>query len=220
MGNSDCKEILVLYSFRRCPYAIRSRMSLYKAGCIIELREVNLKNKPEHMLKISPKGTVPILILPKGKVIDESLNIMQWALNKNDPDGWLNADKTEIQFLIERNDNKFKQALDRYKYPNRYPEENCTGARENCTEILNDLNNRLKKHGNILKNTMSIADIALFPFIRQCALVDTEWFYNLPMKYLHNWLQEHLESTIFKSIMIKNKFWSQNDKPILLAPNH
>ena len=220
MTNFDYKETLVLYSFRRCPYAIRGRMSLYKAGFIIELREVDLKNKPEQMLKASPKGTVPVLILPKGKVIDESLDIMKWALNKNDPDGWLNTDKTKMQFLIERNDNKFKRALDRYKYPNRYPNENCKGARETCTEILNDLNNRLKKHKNILSNTVSMADIALLPFIRQCALVDTEWFYNLHMPRLHDWLQRHLDSTIFKSIMIKSTVWTRGGKSTLIIPEH
>jgi glutathione S-transferase len=220
MRNFDQKNNLILYSFRRCPYAMRSRMSLYKAGLIVELREVELKNKPEQMLEVSPKGTVPVLVFPDGSVIDESLEIMEWALGKNDPDGWLNADKTEMKFLIERNDNKFKQALDRYKYPGRYPDEDCTGARTVCVEILNDLNGRLKKHQQILNNSIAMADIALFPFIRQCAFVDIEWFNNLPMPHLQKWLQEHLESTTFKTIMLKFKIWSKGDKAIKLISNH
>jgi glutathione S-transferase len=220
MRTFDQKNNLVLYSFRRCPYAMRSRMSLYKAGFIVELREIELKNKPEQMLEFSPKGTVPVLVLPDDSVIDESLDIMEWALGKNDPDGWLNADKTEMQFLIERNDNKFKQALDRYKYPARYPNEDCTGARTVCTEILNDLNDRLKKHQQILSNNIAMADISLFPFIRQCAFVDIEWFNNLPMPHLQKWLREHLESTIFKATMLKFKIWSKGDKAIQLISNH
>jgi len=218
MHNFDRNYDLILYSFRRCPYAMRSRMSLYKAGLIVELREIELKNKPEQMLKASPKGTVPILMLPDGTVIDESINIMKWALGKNDPDGWLNADEAEMSYLIERNDNNFKHALDRYKYPGRYPDEDCTGARGVCAEILNDLNNRLKKHQQILSNNIAMADIALFPFVRQCAFVDKEWFNNLPIPYLQKWLQEHLEATLFKAIMMKFKIWSQSDQPTLLKP--
>jgi len=218
MRNFDQKNDLILYSFRRCPYAMRSRMSLYKAGFIVELREIELKNKPEPMLKASPKGTVPVLVLPDGTIIDESLDIMKWALGKNDPDGWLNADEAEMKFLIERNDNKFKQALDHYKYPGRYPDKDCTGARDVCAEILIDLNNRLKKHQQILSNNIAMADIALFPFIRQCAFVDKEWFNNLPVPHLQKWLQEHLESILFKAIMMKFKIWSQGDQSTLLKP--
>lgn len=220
MRNFDQKNDLILYSFRRCPYAMRGRMSLYKAGFIVELREIELKNKPEQMLEASPKGTVPVLVLPDGTIIDESLDIMEWALGKNDPDGWLNADKAEMKFLIERNDNKFKQALDRYKYPRRYPNEDCTGAREVCAKILNDLNNRLKKHQQILNNNIAMADIALFPFIRQCAFVDKVWFNNLPVPHLQKWLQEHLDSTLFKAIMMKFNVWSQGDQSTLLISNH
>jgi glutathione S-transferase len=143
---------------------------------------------------------------------------MEWALDKSDPDGWLDADEAEMKFLIDRNDNKFKEALDRYKYPSRYLNEDCIGAREVCTEILNDLNNRLKRHQQILSDNIAMADIALFPFIRQCAFVDKEWFNNLPVPRLQQWLQEHLESTLFKTIMMKFKIWSQGDQPTLLKP--
>ena len=218
MSDIDPKIDLILYSFRRCPYAIRSRMSLYKAGFIIELREVELKNKPEHMLEASPKGTVPVLILSDGTIIDESLDIMEWALGKNDPDGWLDADMAKMKFLIDRNDNKFKHALDRYKYPQRFPNEDCSKAREACKEILYDLNIRLEKHQQLLGNNITMADIALFPFIRQCAFVDKEWFSNLPFSHLQKWLQEHLESRLFKVVMVKFKIWSQANKPSLFKP--
>lgn len=218
INDFDRQNALILYSFRRCPYAIRSRMSLYKSGFIVELREIELKNKPEQMLEASPKGTVPVLVLSDGTIIDESLDIMEWALDKSDPDNWLDADEAEMKFLIDRNDNKFKEALDRYKYPSRYLNEDCTGAREVCTEILNDLNNRLKRHQQILSDNIAMADIALFPFIRQCAFVDKEWFNNLPVPRLQQWLQEHLESTLFKTIMMKFKIWSQGDQPTLLTP--
>jgi glutathione S-transferase len=218
INDFDQQNPLILYSFRRCPYAIRSRMSLYKSGFIVELREIELKNKPEQMLETSPKGTVPVLVLSDGTIIDESLDIMEWALDKSDPDGWLDADEAEMKFLIDRNDNKFKEALDRYKYPSRYLNEDCIGAREVCTEILNDLNNRLKRHQQILSDNIAMADIALFPFIRQCAFVDKEWFNNLPVPRLQQWLQEHLESTLFKTIMMKFKIWSQGDQPTLLKP--
>lgn len=218
INDFDQQSAPILYSFRRCPYAIRSRMSLYKSGFIVELREIELKNKPEQMLEASPKGTVPILVLSDGTIFDESIDIMEWALDKSDPDGWLDADEAEMKFLIDRNDNKFKKALDRYKYPGRYLNEDCIGAREVCAEILNDLNNRLKRHQQILSDNIAMADIALFPFIRQCAFVDKEWFNNLPVPRLQQWLQEHLESTLFKTIMMKFKTWSQGDQPTLLRP--
>lgn len=217
MNDFDQKNDLILYSFRRCPYAMRGRMSLYIAGLAVELREIELKNKPFEMLDVSPKGTVPVLVLPDGTIIDESLDIMEWALGQNDPDRWLDADEAEMKFLIDRNDNKFKQALDRYKYPGRYPNEDCTGAREACAQILKDLNDRLGKHQQILSDNIAMVDIALFPFVRQCAFVDKDWFDNLPVPRLQQWLQEHLESALFRAIMVKFKIWTQSDRPIMLA---
>ena len=116
----------ILYSFRRCPYAMRARLALYASGANVELREIVLRDKPAHMLEISPKATVPVLLLQDGKVIDESLDIMIWALGRQDPDEWLASDEVTTQELIKRNDNEFKYALDRYKYPNRYPDEDCS----------------------------------------------------------------------------------------------
>ncbi len=203
----------VLYSFRRCPYAMRARLALYSSGITVELREIVLRDKPAHMLEISPKGSTPVLLLPNGQVIDESLDIMRWALNQNDPDNLLATDKNETNALITRNDGPFKKALDRYKYPNRYPDEDCSGAQGAGLEILQDLNNRIEKHQNLLSNQVSLADLAIFPFTRQFAHVDRDWFYALPLKPLQNWLKNHLESELFLAIMEKYPVWKEGDLP-------
>jgi len=208
----------VLYSFRRCPYAIRARMALYKAHITVELREVDLKNKPESMLDISPKGSVPVLVLTDGTVIDESLDIMKWATGQNDPDGWLNADKEIMEFLIDRNDYKFKRALDHYKYPDRYPGEDFSRSRNVCAETLNDLNTRLEQSKYLVTEHITLADIALFPFIRQCAFTDQDWFAALPYPRLQEWLDDYLDSPLFKAIMAKFKAWAPDDPPVLLMP--
>lgn len=199
----------VLYSFRRCPYAIRARMALYYAGITAELREVDLKNKPAAMLEASPKGTVPVLALPGGTVIDESLDIMHWALAQNDPEGWLAADSEETAFLITRNDSDFKNALDRYKYPGRFPDEDCRRARRDCETILKDLDNRMKENGFLLAGRATLVDVALFPFIRQCAFTDKEWFDALPFPHLQNRLAEHLDSALFQAVMEKYEVWDE-----------
>lgn len=200
----------VLYSFRRCPYAMRARMALCYAGIAAELREVDLKNKPAAMLEASPKGTVPVLVLPDGTVIDESLDIMYWALGQNDPEGWLAADKEETAFLIERNDGPFKNALDRYKYPNRFPDEDCRPAKDKCEKILKDIDNRLERNGFLLSPHRTLADIALFPFIRQCAFTDKDWFDSLPCPHLQHWLDQNLNSGLFQQVMEKYEVWDED----------
>lgn len=208
-GPDKEQQVPVLYSFRRCPYAMRARMALCYAGIRVELREVDLKNKPAALLETSPKGTVPVLVLPDGTVIDESLDIMYWALGQNDPDGWLAADKEETAFLIERNDGEFKNALDRYKYPNRFPNEDCRPAKDKCEEILNDLDNRLKQNGFLLSPHSTLADIALFPFIRQCAFTDEDRFDALPYTHLQDWLDQNMKSDLFQEVMKKYEPWNE-----------
>lgn len=208
----------ILYSFRRCPYAIRARMALYKAGQSVELREVNLKDKPECMLKASPKGTVPVLVLPSGKVLEESLDIMRWALNRNDPDLWLSADPETTEFLIARNDSDFKAALDRYKYPDRFPDEDTSGARDICLEIFQDLDGRLDEQRYLLGEKITLADIALFPFIRQCAFTDRPWFDAQDISRLQQWLAEMLESRVFTGVMGNFSPWKKDDTPVYMAP--
>lgn len=193
-----------LYSFRRCPYAMRARMALFYAGIPIDIEEVDFKDKPAKMLALSPKGTVPVLNSVDGSVIDESLDIMRWALSQNDPDGWMNADKAQINALISENDGTFKAALDRYKYPNRYPDEDCSGARDNGYKFLIRLNERLQSHKHLCADHITMADIAIFPFIRQFANTDKAWFEGLSLPHLQTWLRDHLESDLFQTIMGKN----------------
>lgn len=200
----------ILYSFRRCPYAMRARMGLVGADISYEHREIILRDKPAHMLKVSPKGTVPVLSLPNGRVIDESLDIMLWALEQNDQHRWLDGARIDMFNLIERNDTIFKALLDRYKYPNRYPDEDCTNARDDTAKILFDLDQRIKVNGSLSGEQTTIADIAIFPFIRQFAHVDRDWFYAQPYPHLHKWLTKHLESALFTTTMEKHKIWAKD----------
>ncbi len=204
----------ILYSFRRCPYAMRGRMGLYYAGIICELREVVLRDKPQEMLDISPKGTVPVLQLSDGSILEESLDIMRWALDQNDPDGWRGGDADEINNLIAENDGPFKKALDRYKYPGRYPDEDCSGAREDGEAFLKQLNERLEQHRYLISERISFADIAIFPFIRQFANTDRTWFDGLPYTPLQHWLEAHLQSDLFQAIMPKYDQWHKGNPPL------
>lgn len=214
---TDFKSLPILYSFRRCPYAMRARMALYYAGIQCEIREITLRDKPPEMLALSPKGTVPVLKLSCGTIIDESLDIMRWALNQNDPDTWLcDTNRTDIDALINQNDTVFKNALDRYKYPSRYPDENCTHARTIGLQILQDLDKRLSANNMLFGTHIGLADSAIFPFIRQFAFTDTDWFNGLNVPYLQKWLNEHLESSLFIAIMKKYNPWKNGDIPVLL----
>lgn len=191
-----------LYSFRRCPYAMRARMALRYAGVPVEIVEVSLKNKPAEMLALSPKGTVPVLNAD-GVVIDESLQIMRWALAQNDPDDWLLAGDSRIAELIEANDRGFKVQLNRYKYAERYPEQPMEVYRAEGALFLQRLEELLTDREYLLADHLSLADVALLPFVRQFAHVDREWFAQTPYVRLQAWLQRFLESELFTSIMKK-----------------
>ncbi|WP_460372442.1 glutathione S-transferase [Pseudomonas sp. Tul1A2] len=191
-----------LYSFRRCPYAMRARMALRYSGVPVDIVEVSLKAKPAAMLAISPKGTVPVLDAD-GRVIDESLEIMRWALAQNDPGDWLLEDDARIAELIEANDQVFKVHLNRYKYAERYPEQPMEVYRAEGAVHLQRLEALLNEHDYLLADHPSLADIALLPFVRQFAHVDREWFAQTPYVRLQAWLQRFLESELFTSIMKK-----------------
>lgn len=195
-----------LYSFRRCPYAMRARMALRYAGVALEIVEVSLKAKPAEMLALSSKGTVPVLSVD-GRVIDESLDIMRWALAQNDPQDWLlKADPQgpeRIAALIEENDQAFKVHLNRYKYAERYPEQPMEAYRAEGEVFLRKLDELLADRAYLLAGHPSLADAALMPFIRQFAHVDREWFAQTPYQRLQDWLQRFLESELFTSIMKK-----------------
>ncbi len=194
-----------LYTYRRCPYAIRSRLALYQAKIDYESIEISLKDKPIDFLALSPKGTVPVLVdNNNGKVIEESLEIMIWALNKSDPDNWIINDNNLSQELINENDFSFKKNLDRYKYADRFPEYSKEYYRAQCELFINILNEKLKSKNYLMTEKISLADIAIFPFIRQFSLVDEDWFLNSKYRELKKWLQRFIESQMFKDVMKKN----------------
>ncbi|MEE8387805.1 MAG: glutathione S-transferase [Acidiferrobacterales bacterium] len=200
----------ILYSFRRCPYAIRARLAIRVSGIQVELREVLLADKPEEMLACSAKGTVPVLLLPDGSVIDESWDIMLWALKQNDPEHWLPSDAAvmdEIAGLVEQNDGEFKQSLDRYKYADRFPEQPMETYRQQGELFLQHLEARLAQTRYVVGAKLTVGDMALLPFIRQFANVDREWFDQTPYLKLRAWLELLLESPLFSDVMIKIPRW-------------
>ncbi len=207
--------LAVLYSFRRCPYAIRARMALHHAGVAVELREVMLRDKPAALLQASPKATVPVLQLPDGRVIDESLAIMAWALRRHDPDGWLRRlDDPADQALIAANDGPFKQALDHYKYPERAPASLRGDAREQAVAVLIEpLEARLRRQALLGGATACLADVAIFPFVRQFAAVDTAWFNAGGWTATQRWLQHWLASPAFETVMVKRPVWVPDRPP-------
>jgi glutathione S-transferase len=196
----------LLYSFRRCPYAIRARMALFNSDIQIDIHEVSLKNKPRAMLELSSKGTVPMLVVDD-QVIDESLDIMLWALNINDPDGWYadysEAEKSYAMQLITQNDEEFKGWLDKYKYADCHPEFSQDYYREKCEVFLQVLETALEKSAYLMGETISLADIAIFPFIRQFAMVDKNWFDSCPFPKTRSWLNSLLDLPLFTHVMAK-----------------
>lgn len=205
----------VLYSFRRCPYAMRARLALAVSGTACELREVKLSQKPAAMLEASPKGTVPVLVQEDGTVIDESLAIMRWALALSDPESWLERDDAA---LIAECDGAFKEALDRYKYPNRYGDCDPLPYREAGAMFLRQLDARLAGDGQLCGKRRGLADAAIFPFVRQFANHDRAWFDAQDWPQLHRWLAEYLESGLFKTIFgQREKPWQAGDPPVAMA---
>lgn len=213
------QQIGILYSFRRCPYAMRARLgcALFLPKQSLELREVVLKNKPQQLLDISPKATVPVLQLSNLEIIDESRDILTWAVEQT-------TDTVQAQFvpfhlqleideLIDENDGTFKWALDRYKYADRY-EESEEYYRKLGEVFLKKLESLLEKNRYLLATEITLADVAIFPFIRQFAHVDKSWFEQSPYPQLNAWLDELLESALFKSIMNKYASWHDQEEVI------
>ena len=204
----------VLYSFRRCPYAIRARLALAVSGSRCELREVKLSAKPAAMLAASPKGTVPVLVLLGVAVIDESLDIMHWALAQSDPEHWLDRNDP---VLIAACDGPFKLALDRYKYPERHNAD-AREHRERGLAFLIELDDRLSGAGQLCGPTRGLADAAIMPFVRQFAAIDREWFAAQPLPHLKVWLAGHLASALFAAVMLRLPPWSPGDAPVAFSP--
>lgn len=209
-------ETPVLYSFRRCPYAMRARMALMISACPVYLREVVLRDKPADMIAVSPKATVPVLVLSDGQVIDESLAIMHWALEQNDPENWLVRGE-EQSLVITEADDQFKYHLDRYKYPNRYEDVDPLEHRAAALVFLQRLEQCITKSGHLFGSRSSLADHAIFPFVRQFANHDREWFDVQPLPALQKWLADHLSSPLFQTTMTKYPQWKRGDQELLFG---
>ena len=196
----------LLFSFRRCPFAIRARLAIKVSGVEVDTHEVSLRAKPKEMLECSPKGTVPVLKFSDGSVLEQSLDIMQWALSLNDPEHWLDSDpgaSAEIMSLIKQNDESFKPALDLYKYAVRFPEHSEAYYREQAEPFLAELDTRLSKDGYLLGGRYTLADMAIFPFIRQFSNVNPDWFYASHYPHLIAWLDRLISLELFQKIMRK-----------------
>ncbi len=208
----------VLFSFRRCPYAMRARLAIsYSAKLTqqsVELREVVLKNKPQAMIEVSAKATVPVLVLENGQVIDESLDIMLWALNLNTTHSWLHNINEQL-VLINQCDNQFKPWLDKYKYSDRNPSHSQSYYRQQAEQFLALLEQRLSTQECLFEGDSCLADAAIFPFVRQFAHVDKTWFEQAPYPKLQAWLNSWIDSVIFKGIMTKYSPWEPNQTAIL-----
>lgn len=201
----------ILYSFRRCPYAMRARLSLLRGGVAVELREVALRAKPAAMLDVSPKGTVPVLVLPDQRVLDESLDIMRWASAEVCSAEWMSPDDAA---LVADNDGAFKHHLDRYKYADRYPAD-AVDHRAEATGFLRRLDSRLGDRPMLGGDRMSMADIAILPFVRQFAETDRGYFDNLPLVGLQRWLATFLDSPLFGRAMTRFVPWQAGDAPVV-----
>ena len=210
-------RVPILYSFRRCPYAIRARMVIEYTGIKTELREILLREKPPEMLYLSPKGTVPILLVPDNFVIDESMGIIRWALAQHDPNGWIGKQYKDQERLIDWNDGEFKYYLDRYKYADRFPLCPKNHYRQKCSDFLTELESRLEQTQYLCGNAMTMTDVAIFPFVRQFAGVDTMWFQSTFGNALITWLKTQIESELFKNIMTKYKPWINGADPKYIA---
>jgi len=203
----------VLYSFRRCPYAMRARMALKISGAEYEHREILLRDKPQSMLSASSKGTVPVLILNEGRVLDESFDVMLWALGKDDPEQWLKPGLETMTPLIELITEDFKTHLDRYKYASRYSDDADRFSvdldhREKAVYILAEFEARLENSTYLMGESPSLTDYATFPFIRQFANVEREWWDQPQFPHLHVWLEGFLATDLFSDIMQKHPLWA------------
>ena len=202
----------VLYSFRRCPYAMRARLALAASGQPCELREVVLRDKPADMLAASPKGTVPVLVTADGEVLEQSLDIMLWALRRNDPRRWLQPSAgtlDDLLALVALCDDGFKPLLDRYKYPGRFTDaaDAADAARERGAQFLRELEARLSVSAHLTGAHATLADAALVPFVRQFAMVEPAWFGAQPWPQLHAWLAGWTASDLFARAMHRYAPW-------------
>jgi len=220
--NAQTRSALpILYSFRRCPYAMRARLGLMYSGTPVELREVDLGDVPDALRELVPENpTVPVLQLPGGQVIDESWDVLLWAVRQHDPDGWLGEGETHLmpaEQWVEMNDFSFKTDLDHYKYFENHPEQTQAEYRAEAEEFIQDLENQLQETAFLLGDRLTVADIGLLPFIRQFAGVDRDWFDQAPYPKVRAWLDTFLGSDLFNSVMDRHPVWKPGDAPVQLG---
>ncbi|MBD1574144.1 glutathione S-transferase [Vibrio sp. S17_S38] len=210
----------ILYSLRNCPFAMRARMAIYQSQLPVLLRDIVLRDKPAEMLVASPKGTVPVLVTSNGEVIEESLEVMLWALSESDPDGLLLASAPEMLVsmlaLIHQFDSEFKPCLEAYRAAKRYHEPNLVECRQACEGYISELENRLTQHSFLMAAQESLADLALLPFIRQFARVERQWYLQSPYPKLRHWLDRYLQSRMFSKVMTKHELWLVNRSDVLM----
>ena len=211
-------DLPILYSFRRCPYAMRARMALAASGAEVMLREVLLKDKPSELLAASPKATVPVLVLSGGRVIEESLDVMQWALKQSDPLKWLAGGALDSEWIGEC-DGEFKHWLDRYKYADRHPEHTAEDYRKNAEAFIQKLEDQLSGSDWVGGESANAVDVALFPFIRQFAGVDPSWWQQAPYPHVKQWLENWLNNALFSAIMAKYPRWESGQLGERFPPN-
>lgn len=203
----------ILWTFRRCPYAMRARLAIAASGYRVELREILLKDKPAPFLAASPKGTVPVVVAGD-QVIEESRDVMLWALTRNDPEGWL--DMTAEGFdLIDACDGPFKKALDHTKYAVRFPDRDAASDRAAALSYLTDWNARLQQTAFLMGPHRTIADVAILPFVRQFANTDRAWFDMQGLNALTAWLDDFLHSERFAAVMTKYTPWTEGQDPVV-----
>jgi glutathione S-transferase len=208
----------ILYSLRNCPYAMRARIAIYYAKQKVALRDLVLSDKPDEMLAVSPKGTVPVLVTELEAdnpiIIEESLEVMLWALNGSDPDNLLHSEKaeqlSEMLSLITIFDDEFKKCFDKYQCAKRYHEDSLVQDRQACEKYIAQLEFRLQKHDYLFSESMSLADIALVPFIRKFSKVERQWYLQSPYPKLRAWLNRYLQSRMFSKVMTKYPLWLEN----------
>ena len=203
----------ILWTFRRCPYAMRARLAIHSSGCQVALREILLKDKPAPFLAASPKGTVPV-VQDGDRVIEESRDVMLWALARKDPEGWLDM-PAEGHTLIDQNDGPFKSTLDHTKYAVRFPDRSEEDERAKAMEFLTALNDRLAQSAFLMGNRRTLADMAILPFVRQFANTDRTWFDAQGLGPLTAWLDDFLASERFRAIMTKYPPWQEGQDQVL-----
>lgn len=220
MNTNLSGSLPVLYSLRNCPFAMRARMAIYRSQVPVLLRDIVLSDKPPEMLEASPKGTVPVVVTSCGTVIEESAEVMLWALSENDPDDLLLSTEPEMfdsmRGLIHQFDTEFKPCLEAYRAAKRYHEPNLLECRQACETHLCELEDRLTRHSFLMADQESLADLALLPFIRQFARVERQWYLQSPYPKLRQWLNQYLQSRMFSKVMTKHELWLVNRRDILM----